>query len=183
MTIQNEQLDVYKASAAGFDALYTIIRNEVKHQWKDIPVSERLDTARALVYLNDVARHHNRYLSRAATQDAWYQRATEFASLKNISFEHACLIVQSPTCIIMDNAAAAIQRCGYIWGEFYRFADRVREYDYYATSSKCTDECTAAIKGREIMQISARLMHQAAKIKPQPGLRWLVKLKKNLRTR
>lgn len=130
MTKEFNAQNVRAATKRGFDAMYTIFRADVKREWPHMDKKARMAAARGLVALNHIATYPMQYLSRAATQAAWNERAQKYAA------EHQCMeakyayyIVPSPVSIICDNVNGAIlnshDRC-----ELYNFAHNVMQYEY-----------------------------------------------------
>ena len=164
MVKEYKKENVFNAASAGFAALYTIFRNNVKNEWKRMTVAERCAAARGLVALKHVSEKPDKYLSRGATMASWNARAAEYAASHDIDVRSAYYIVQSPTCIVTNSARGAIRR-GEDFSELYNFAENVMHYDYELTSPTSLLSDNYA---KKVVNTSRLLNARARAIKAKP---------------
>lgn len=103
-----KEQDVFEAVKIGLDNLTGLARARLKARWKTMNFKEKRAAARALVYMQQVAKNPDAYFSRGATELAWRQRAVEYAKEKNLAdFRMAYYVVQCPTGVVWQNAMPA----------------------------------------------------------------------------
>ena len=118
----------------GFDSLTGLARARLKTRWKKMSFKEKCAAARALVYMQQVAKNPDAYFSRKATEDAWRQRAIEYAKDKKIAYLcDAYYIVQDPTGVVWDNASSAFFDGN--GADYYNFCKSVQQWMYDTRSN------------------------------------------------
>ncbi|MBO5704601.1 MAG: hypothetical protein J6R99_01130 [Alphaproteobacteria bacterium] len=124
-----KEQEVRESVKVGFDSLTGLARARLKTRWKKMSLKEKCAAARALVYMQQVAKNPDAYFSRKATEDAWHQRAVEYAKDKKIAYlRDAYYIVQDPTGVVCDNASSAFFDAN--GRNYYNFCKSVQQWMY-----------------------------------------------------
>lgn len=172
--------NVKAAGSAGFAALYKIARGGVKKHWRKMSTADRMDAARSLVYIRDVERNPDKYLARAYTQKAWCGRAKEYADAHGINTFKAYYIVPTPSSIVTEHATEALRHTPGLWADFYNFTNNVSQYDYHLTNNEEYSVMTD-IMAKCILIGTKRLTDRAQAASAHPTIRWIYKLRNQLR--
>ena len=175
---------VYDAAQRGFDALYTIVRHDVRGAWKKMNRAERYNAARGLVALRDVASAPDKYLSRAMTEDAWIDRAKKFAKEHDLpDIKSAYYIIQDPVGMSMRDFQNVLgfyygdnkKLCGgyWNWQGYHNLADAFMRYDYERTSDS---PVVTQNKAAKVIGVSERICDRAAEVQANGIKREFLKL-------
>ena len=134
-----KEKEVYDAIKSGFSAFHDLAKHSLKIRWKDLSRNKKYSAARALVYINGVAKQPEEYFARKNTIDAWLARAEEYRKENKIpkdSAKCAFYIVFRPMDCVCDNARAAFTQNFELSREFYNFCEKVECWEYERVSDK-----------------------------------------------
>lgn len=175
---------VHDAAVCGFNALYVIARNDVRHVWRYMTRPEQRLVARGLVDLRRFGKNVDQNLSRATTAKAWRARAEKYAASYNLSdICHIYSIVPTPTMVAQGNIPSALV-FRYGDGEVCGSAERKATFDAlageymmfdYACNGEFGDKSVLANSGaqknaRRVVQLSNDLQRQAAEIQARKSM-------------
>ncbi len=102
--------------------------------WKGLPLKERVEIARSLVFMSRVAKDPKQYFSPKYTYAQWSARAKEYAEKHNLSKENAFAayyIVDGPKDIVESGAQNAINELSVpTFFKYANFLDMIQKYEY-----------------------------------------------------
>ena len=114
---------------------YYLIRADLKKRWKSLPKKDRREAVAALRYLEGVFKNPAAHFSRAATQDAWNNRAVEYAKSKGIRVVDAFYIVHGPREQFIENVKNACYSHD-LYSGLYKLAGFIQNWEYDRTSQQ-----------------------------------------------
>lgn len=157
-----KEKDIYDAIKSGFSAFHDLAKHSLKIRWKGLPKNKKYSAARALVYINGVAKKPEEYFARKNTIDAWLARAETYRKENKIpeaSAKCAFYIVFRPMDCVCDNARAAFTQNVELSRTFYNFCEKVEYWEYERVSDK--NATLAKNVGEKIKKDSKDLQHIA----------------------
>lgn len=114
---------------------YYLIRADLKKRWKNLTKVERREAVGALRYLECVFKNPVAYFSRAATQNAWNNRAVKYAKEKGIGVVDAFYIVHGPREEFIENVKNACYSHD-LYSGLYKLAGSIQNWEYDRTSAR-----------------------------------------------
>ncbi len=131
---------MYSIISTAFGDLKSLARKELEKKWKKMASSERCAAGRALVYINDVEKNPAKHFSRDCTEQAWHNRALEYAKKNNLKQTwQALYIVETPAMIAyyrMKNAFTKPEtRLSCL-----RLCEAIKDWEYNRTAKRCAYE-------------------------------------------
>lgn len=185
---------VYDATQRGFNALYVIIRNDVKRVWKQMNRTERYTVMRALVNLRRIGMTPDLYLGRACTEAAWVARAQKFAKERGLAeVRSAYYIVPNPASMTLAQVQDALgfyyadgkKLVGghWYWHNYYNLATDFMRYDYSRADDNPYDNSPYSTQRHAagVMERAERLSDRAEEIKAHGLKREWLKFVHNLK--
>lgn len=112
---------------------YYLIRADLKKRWKILTKEERREAVGGLRYLEGVFKNPAAHFSRAATQDAWNNRAVEYAKSKGIGVVDSFYIVHGPREQFIENVKNACYSHE-LYSDLYKLAGLMQNWEYDRTS-------------------------------------------------
>ena len=97
--------------------------------WKKMPLKERVDFARTLVYMEQVAKNPKKYFSKAETDAAWFNRVQKYADENAVSVEDAFEEVQCPCDIVYEKCGNVLKQTPF-YSDYFDFLVCVQNYEY-----------------------------------------------------
>ena len=121
--------ELNSAIIMGLAAFYILARESLRKRWKKLSKKEQINEMRALVYMENVAKNPQKYLSRLATESDWYARAEKYAKEKDIKdLFYTFYIVQSPIDIVFNNSSDVLYQD--LSNKYYNFLKLIQSYEY-----------------------------------------------------
>lgn len=114
---------------------YYLIRADLKKRWKILTKEERREAVGGLRYLEGVFKNPDAHFSRAATQDAWNNRAVKYAKDKCIGVVDAFYIVHGPREQFIENVKNACYSHD-LYSGLYKLAGCIQNWEYDRTSQQ-----------------------------------------------
>ena len=146
----------------GFGTLAALARVRLKKRWKSMDLEHRCAAARALVYMEQVAKNPDNYFSRSMTEKAWRERARKYAESKKMAdIRGAYYIVQDPTGIVWYSAMPAFFDGNGV--EYYSFSKDVQQWMYDGFS-----DTYAAKIAKEVKEYKKMLASESASCIARP---------------
>ena len=112
---------------------YYLIRADLKKRWKNLTKEERREAVGGLRYLEGVFKNPAEHFSRAATQNAWNNRAVKYAKDKCIGVADAFYIVHGPREQFIENVKNACYSHE-LYSDLYKLAGLMQNWEYDRTS-------------------------------------------------
>lgn len=127
--------NVYNAIKSALFNYYYLMRADLKKRWKSLPKKDRREAVAALRYLENVFNNPAAYFSRAATQDAWNNRAVEYAKSKGTGIVDSFYIVHGPREQFIENVKNACYSHE-MYSDLYKLAGVIQNWEYDRTSAR-----------------------------------------------
>lgn len=151
-----EQDNVYIYAKKALFNFYMLIRADLKKRWKSLGKKDHREAIVALRYLEGVVKNPAAHFSRIATQDAWNNRAVEYAQkkgLKNVA--DAFFIVHGPREVFIENVKNAVY-LPELYHALYTLAGRAQNWEYDRTSNDAYIRGKAERYAEEIIKMAAK---------------------------
>lgn len=97
--------------------------------WKNMNLSERVSFARALVYMESVAKNPKKYFSKSQTNGAWRRRVNRYVAETGVSIKIAYNSVPAPCDIVYEKCIDVLKRISYHL-DYYDFLVSIQNYEY-----------------------------------------------------
>ena len=127
--------NVYNAIKSALFNYYYLMRADLKKRWKSLSKKDRREAVAALRYLENVFNNPSMYFSRAATQDAWNNRAVEYAKSKGIGVVDSFYIVHGPREQFIENVKNACYSHD-LYSGLYKLVGLIQNWEYDRTSAR-----------------------------------------------
>lgn len=158
---------------------YYLIRADLKKRWKNLTKVERREAVGALRYLENVFKNPSKYFSRATTQEAWNNRATEYAKEKSISVTDAFYIVHGPREQFIENVKNACYSHE-LYSDLYKIAGVIQNWEYDRTSLRPYIRENSDKFAEEIVNVARKTQKIVDIMESNPLVRPLKQLMNNL---
>lgn len=158
---------------------YYLIRADLKKRWKNLPKGERREAVVALRYLEDVFYNPAKYFSRAATQDAWNNRAVEYAQENFVKPADAFYVVHGPREQFIENVKNACYSHE-MYSNLYKLAGVIQNWEYDRTSRQAYTRDGAQKFADEIIKTARQTKAVVDVMEANPFVRPFKQLVNNL---
>ena len=136
---QFQEQNMYKTISNALGNFKTAAKMDLRYNWRDLSWAERCAAARALVFMDEVAKHPAHYFSRARTFLAWHNRAVEYIrqnSLPNNAVTRAYEKVPAPADLVWDKVDPAMIYNSTLSDAYYQLCVTIMDWEYNRTSQK-----------------------------------------------
>lgn len=134
------ETDIYEIISCAFNNLNLLARKDLEKARKKMSQKDKWLAECALVYMNDVAKNPAKYFSRAYTEQAWHNRALEYAKKNNLKQTwQALYIVETPAMIANSKMTDAFVKPE-LRHVCFNLCEAIKDWEYHRTAKRCNYE-------------------------------------------
>lgn len=141
-----QEQNMYKTISNALENYKIVAKMELRDVWRELNLAQRCAAARALVFMEDVAKNPAHYFSRAQTYLDWHNRAVEFVRQKKLpdTMAHeAHEKVSAPADLVWKKCSPAMKYNLMLSDAYYMLCISVMDWEYNRTSDK--KECRSRV--------------------------------------
>lgn len=97
--------------------------------WKNMSLNEQVDFARALVFMEKLAKNPKKYFSKSQTNGAWKRRVNRYVAETGTSVKNAYDSVLAPCDVVYEKCEDVLKLSSYD-SDYYDFLVSVQNYQY-----------------------------------------------------
>lgn len=174
MQKQFEDTVVRNAIKTGLESFVLLAKDNLRKRWTVLKREDKYAAARALVFMNELARNPELHFARENTQKAWVERAEKYALDKKLEkTEEAYYIVESPQIMVVAKAQGALT--GNLYAAFFAFCTDIQQWEYDRTSPNKNNRYLAPVSAEILVEKSEKLHASAKMTIKHPVVKYLQK--------